>query len=98
MISQCLKIFDDSRGKRFSPLWRGGRDDFHPRDFHRHCDWHANSLTLIEDTDWNIFGGFMLMEWETAMSEEDAVCVQLNHFVYHTENDNRTPPRRKGLL
>jgi hypothetical protein len=34
------------------------RDGFGARDFHGHCDWHANTVPLIEDTGGNIFQGF----------------------------------------
>jgi hypothetical protein len=34
------------------------------RDFHGRCDGHAPTLTLIEDTNGNIFGGFTPVEWE----------------------------------
>jgi hypothetical protein len=58
IISDFPKIFDEFRRKKFSLLWRGGRDGFSARDFHNHCDGHANTLTLIKDTNGNIFGGF----------------------------------------
>jgi hypothetical protein len=65
IVTNFPAIFDEFRGKRFSLLWRGGRDGFGAKDFHRRCDWHANTLTLIEDTDGNIFGGFMPSGWES---------------------------------
>jgi hypothetical protein len=46
-------------------LWRGSRDGFFATDFHDRCDGHANTLTVIEDTDGNIFGGFTPVEWES---------------------------------
>jgi hypothetical protein len=52
------EVFAEFRGKRFSLLWLGSRDDFGARDFHSPCDLHANTLTLILDTKGNIFGAF----------------------------------------
>jgi hypothetical protein len=49
-------IFDGFRRKRFSFLWRGDRDGFGARDFHSRCGGHANTLTVILDTDGNILG------------------------------------------
>jgi hypothetical protein len=57
-------IFAEFGEKRFTLLWRGSRDGFHARDFHRRCDGRANTLTLIRDTKGNIFGGFTPLTWE----------------------------------
>jgi hypothetical protein len=55
-------IFAGFRGNRFSPLWPGGRDGFGACDFHSCCDGHANTLTVILDTQGTIFGGFTPVE------------------------------------
>jgi hypothetical protein len=65
IVSDFPEIFDEFREKRFSLLWRGGRDGFGKHDFHSRCDGHANTLTVIEDTKGNIFGGFTPVEWES---------------------------------
>jgi hypothetical protein len=65
IISDFPEIFAEFCGKKFALLWRGGRDGFGARDFHSRCDGHANILTLIEDTNGNIFGGFTPLEWES---------------------------------
>jgi hypothetical protein len=69
IISDFPEIFAEFRGKQFSLLWRGGRDGFGARDFHDRCDGHANTLTLIEDTDGNIFGAFTPVKWESNWSD-----------------------------
>jgi hypothetical protein len=66
IISDFPDLFDEFRGRQFALLWRGGRDGFGARDFHSRCDGHANTLTLIEDTNGNIFGGFTPLEWESS--------------------------------
>jgi hypothetical protein len=58
IISDFPEIFAEFREKRFSLLWRGSRDSFKEKDFHRRCDGHANTLTVILDTEGNSFGGF----------------------------------------
>jgi hypothetical protein len=67
IISDFPEIFAEFHTKQFLLLWRGGRDGFGARDFHGRCDGHANTLTLIEDTNGNIFGGFTPLEWESHM-------------------------------
>jgi hypothetical protein len=53
------------RGKPMSLLWRGTRDGFAASAFHNRCDGHANTLTIVLDTDGRIFGGFTPVAWES---------------------------------
>jgi hypothetical protein len=62
---QLPPLFDEFRAKRFNLLWRGSRDGFTADEFHLRCDGRANTLTLISDTDGNVFGGFTPVEWES---------------------------------
>jgi hypothetical protein len=41
------------------------RDSFGAKEVHRHCNGRANTLTLILNTDGNVFGGFTPVEWES---------------------------------
>jgi hypothetical protein len=63
IIWELPEIFAEFRGKQFLLLWRGSRDGFGADKFHRRCDRHGNTLTVILDTDGNIFGGFTPLEW-----------------------------------
>jgi hypothetical protein len=88
-------IFSEFSGKRFSLLWRGSRDGFRARDFHRFCDRHANTLTLIEDTHGNIFGGFTPLEWDSCgWWKADA---RLKTFIFTLKNPHNLPARKFAL-
>jgi hypothetical protein len=65
IVSDFPAIFAEFRGKHLKILWRGSRDGFGADAFHGPCDGHANTLTVILDTDGNIFGGFPPVEWES---------------------------------
>jgi hypothetical protein len=65
IVSEFPDIFSEFRGKRFSLLWRGGRDGFGASEFHKRCNGHGNTLTVIEDTQENIFGGFTPVSYES---------------------------------
>jgi hypothetical protein len=65
IISDFPEIFAEFFGKRFKLLWRGSRDGFSASAFHGRCDGHANTVTVILDTEGNIFGGFTPLEWES---------------------------------
>jgi hypothetical protein len=65
IVADFPELFEDFGRKRFTLLWRGSRDGFGARGFHGRCNCHAPTLTLIEDTEGNIFGGFMPVKWES---------------------------------
>jgi hypothetical protein len=53
-------VFFEFHDMQFSLPGRGGRD------FHSCCDGHTKILTLIEDINENIFGGFTPLECESS--------------------------------
>jgi hypothetical protein len=53
-----VAVFAKFGRKRFTLLWRGSRNGFRARDFHGRRDGHTPTLTLIQDTEGNIFGVF----------------------------------------
>jgi hypothetical protein len=98
-------ILAEFRVKRFTLLWRGSRDGFGARDFHGRCDGHANTLTLIEDTAGNIFGGFTPVEWESRVyngkwGKEDnryKADPSLKSFLFTLKNPHNFPARKFAL-
>jgi hypothetical protein len=58
IVSDFPPLFEEFRAKCFNLLWRGSRDGFTSQEFHLLCDGRANTLTLISDTDGNVFCGF----------------------------------------
>jgi hypothetical protein len=104
IISDFPEIFAEFRGKRFSLLWRGGRDGFAARDFHSCCDSHTNTLTVILDRKRNIFGGFTPVEWESRTVEQygnENNCLKadssLKSFLLTPTNRHNVPGRRFAL-
>jgi hypothetical protein len=105
IISDFPEIFAEFYGKRLSLLWRGSRDGFGARDFHDRCDGHANTLTLIEDTNGNIFGGFTPLEWESRKSNKKGgkenncwkADPSLKSFLFTLTNPHNVPARMFAL-
>jgi hypothetical protein len=88
--------FEEFRAKRLNLLWRGSGDGFTPQEFHRRCDGRANTLTLISDTDGNLYGGFTPVKWESAsakLKDDDS----LRRFLFTLRNPHHVPPRKFGL-
>jgi hypothetical protein len=99
------KLFNDFRIKRFTLLWRGSRNGFGGRDLHSRCDGHPKTLTVILDTNGNIFGGFTPVEWESREwngkgGKEDS-CYKadpsLESFLFTLKNPHKFPARRFRL-
>jgi hypothetical protein len=65
IVSEFPSLLEEFRKKSFNLLWRGSRDGFRAKEFHCRCDGHANTLTLIKDTEGNTFGDFTPVEWES---------------------------------
>jgi hypothetical protein len=103
------EIFAEFREKQFALLWRGSRDGFGGLDFHSRCDGHPNTLTLILDTEGNIFGGFTPVEWEgeswdmrrpLRLGNDDMLYKpdpSLKSFLFSLKNPHNFPPRRFAL-
>jgi hypothetical protein len=97
IVPQIPALFADFNGKCFTLLWRGSRDGFGARDFHGRCDGHANTLTLIKDTDGNIFGGFTPVAWESPPKPKDKADASRTSFLFTLKNPRNFPARKFGL-
>jgi uncharacterized coiled-coil protein SlyX len=96
IVADFPAIFAEFREKRFSLLWRGSRDGFGARDFHERCDGRATTLTLIQDTEGNIFGGFTPVEWESREWYWKA-DPSLKSFVFTLKNPHNLAARKFAL-
>jgi hypothetical protein len=94
IVADFPALFAEFRGKRFTMLWRGSRDGFGAREFHSRCDGHAPTLTLIQDTKGNIFGGFTPVEWESRTGSRTECCKadpSLKIFPFSAEESAQFP-------
>jgi hypothetical protein len=106
IVPDFPKLFEDFKTRKFTLLWRGNRDGFGACDFHGRCDGHPNTLTVILDTDGNIFGGFTPVEWESppVPDGDNEVLVpqckgdpSLRSFLFTLKNPHNFPARRAAL-
>jgi hypothetical protein len=95
IVSEYPPLFEEFRMKRWTVLWRGSRDGFTAEEFHRRCDGHANTLTLILDTNGNVFGGFTPVEWDSSgkWKGDDS----LRSFLFTLRSPHGVPPRKFAL-
>jgi hypothetical protein len=105
IISELPDIFAEFRGKTVSLLWQGSRDGFDAEEFHDRCDGHGNTLTVILDTNGNIFGGFSPVKWEYPDWDDEFEGERngyrgdesMRSFLFTVKNRYNLPPRRFGL-
>jgi hypothetical protein len=90
-------IFENFKQPKFTLLWRGSRDGFKAKRFHRRCDGHPNTLTVILDRDGNIFGGFTPVEWESSKDRKFKADPSLKSFLFTLKNPHNVLARRFAL-
>jgi hypothetical protein len=95
IVPDLPELFQDFKKRMFTLLWRGSRDRFTAKQFHSRCDGHPNTLTVILDTDGNIFGGFTPVKWESITDFK--ADPSLKSFIFTLKNPYNVPARRFAL-
>jgi hypothetical protein len=92
ILSSLPPVLSEFRESQFLLRWRGTRDGFKVADFHRLCDGKENTLTLIQDTDDFIWGGFTPVVWHSGSKwERDP---SLRSFLFTMDNSSGRGARR----
>jgi hypothetical protein len=95
IVSNFPPQFEEFSVQRFALLWRGSRNGFNAKEFHRRCDSRANTLTLILDTNGNIFGGFTPVKWDSTGSSK---CDDSQRsFLFTVKNQHSIAARKFAL-
>ena len=71
-------------------LWRGSRDGFTAKAFHKRCDNQGATLTVIESTEGWIFGGYSPSAWQSPSSLE--LSNSEGSFLFTLKDPHGTPP------
>jgi uncharacterized coiled-coil protein SlyX len=91
-------LFAEFQRKRFTLLWRGTRDGFGEKEFHKRCNGHANTLTMILDTGGSIFGGFTPVKWESGGEGNNyRADPSGTSFLFTLKNPHNFPPKKFAL-
>jgi hypothetical protein len=95
ILSDIPPLLSEFLNKRPRLLWRGTRDGFSANAFHQRCDHRSGSLTIILDSDGNVFGGFTPVKWDST-SGYKGDC-SLASFLFTLANPHGLPARRFDL-
>jgi hypothetical protein len=74
--------------KVFRLAYRASRDGWRSTDFHNHCNFIPNTLTVIKSTTGYIFGGFINGQWN---SYSQLYNSDPYSFLYTLTNPSNTP-------
>ena len=61
-----IYLIDMPISTKWKLIYWASRDGFGAKDFHYHCDYKPNTLTIIKTENGNVFGGFTTAEWDTS--------------------------------
>jgi hypothetical protein len=91
IIPEFPSTFEEFQRKEFKLLYRGSRDGFQSADFHRTCDGHKPTASLISSKNGFIFGGYTPLAWNsTATWTSDE---KVKSFLFTIKNPHSLPPR-----
>jgi hypothetical protein len=101
IVSTFPDIFCEFSAQQFRLLWRGSRDGFSAREFHRRCDRRGNTLTIVADTAGNIFGGFTAAAWDSGDWKSRDTMFRADrsgkNFLFTIANPHDFPARKFSL-
>jgi hypothetical protein len=84
-------IFSPFGWRKLQLLYRGSSHGFGCKDFHRLCNGHSNTLTIIKTSENYIFGGYSPLEWR---SRDSGVSDgSLKSFLFTIKNPHNLRPR-----
>lgn len=62
-LNNLNELCDFSSISKWTLLYRGSLNGFSANDFHTYCDGKSNTLSIIETSNSNIFGGYVGQTW-----------------------------------
>ncbi len=89
-----LRILTGFINNAFTLLYRASRDGFEAESFHSNCNSHANTITLIQTTNLNIFGGFASVPW----SSDGSYTPDSNAYLFSLVNPINSLPQKLSII
>jgi len=84
-------LINFSDKSKWNLLYRASVDGFGASDFHRKCDNHPNTLTIIKTTNNYIFGGFTSQTWNGSNYKS-----YVDEFLFSYKNPYNIPCKING--
>ena len=85
------KLQDKIHRKKINMLYRSSDHNFTAESFHKYCDGHGPTITVIHSNYGNIFGGYAPIEWPTK-KEVNKVSGDLFLFLIKSNDSKQRCP------
>ncbi|KAK8805320.1 hypothetical protein WA158_001977 [Blastocystis sp. Blastoise] len=86
--------------KKWKLLFRASEHDYSSSEFHRYCDHHGETITLIRqlghNSQQNIFGGYTSQNWENDTYGKYKTDNQA--FIFTLQNEHAIPPTQYSVI
>ena len=87
------KIIEWCGTNEFELLYRGSRDGFDGKSFHKHCNKRGRTLVLVKNNNGHVFGGFSSISWGSSGKWKKAP----GSFIFTLTNMHGTEPTKFAL-
>lgn len=87
------KIIEWCGTNNFELLYRGSRDGFGGKSFHKHCNKRGRTLVLVKNNTGHVFGGFSSISWGSSGKWRKA----RGSFIFTLTNMHGTEPTKFAL-
>lgn len=77
---------------KFRLLYRNSKDGNSVESFHKHCDGHTNTVTLVQSNHGNIFGGFTTKDWKHGYGNS-GWTIDNQSFLFRIKSKFNDPPK-----
>eukprot|EP00117_Sycon_ciliatum_P011947 scpid50049/ scgid13206/ BTB/POZ domain-containing protein 19 len=83
-------------GQQWQCLYRGTRDGFSAKSFHRKCDNKGPTLVLVKSTDNSLFGGYAEQSW-TSQPSKGRFVKSTRSFLFTLQQSSGKGPMRYNV-
>jgi hypothetical protein len=87
------KLFEAFKEKQFTLLWLGSHDAFRALEFHSRYESDPSTLTVLLDTDGNIFGSSTPVMWESSSYRRNKADPSQKSFLFTLKNPHNVQAR-----
>jgi hypothetical protein len=96
ILTELPPLFAPFHTKQWDLLYRATVDGFQASDFHRKCNNHRNTVTIILTTNGSIFGGFTPCPWDSTDGQK--ADPQRESFLFTIKNPHGIEARKFPLV